>query len=368
MTQLVFLIFLAATAVQLFYWLFIFSKLAFYRQAPLVDEEQPPVSVIICAKNEEENLRKNLNRFLNQNYRSFEIIVINDHSTDKTEEIILDFQKKYANLRLVNYKSSKRLPGKKAALTLGIKTARSNLLIFSDADCQPASPDWIRWMQGALRQHIRIGLGYSPYIKDNTLLNLFIRFETAYTAIQYFSFALIGMPYMGVGRNLSYTKSVFSQTKGFYKHQHIASGDDDLFVSEAAQHSTIQIIIHPDAFVFSEPKSTWKGYYHQKSRHLSTATSYQRKHQVLLGALALSHALHYLTAFFLLAGGTFVIPTLITVLVRMAVVSWTYHKTLPKLQDTTLMKWVPLLDALYVLYYLIFAPALLIGRKDLWKQ
>lgn len=368
MTQLLFILFLIATLIQLFYWLFLFSKLAFYQQPSLLDEEQPPVSVIICARNEEKNLDKNLSHFLNQNYRSFEIIVVNDHSTDKTAEVVLNFQKKYANLRLVNCNSSKRLPGKKTALTFGIEAARYDRLVLSDADCQPASPEWLRYMQGVLRQNVGIGLGYSPYRTHAEGLNFFIRFETVYTAIQYFSFALAGIPYMGVGRNLSYTKSVFSQTRGFNKHQHIASGDDDLFVNEASQHVQIQIVIHPGAFVFSEPKRTWRGYYHQKSRHLSTATSYQGKHQVLLGALALSHALHYLIAIILLASGTLVYPTLFTVLVRMAVVSWTYYKILPKLQDTALMKWVPLLDVVYVLYYLVFAPALLIGRKDLWKQ
>lgn len=368
MMLLLFLVFLLATAVQLFYWLFIFSKLACYKQAPPMDDEQPPVSVIICAKNEEKNLEKNLIHFLNQNYRSFEIIVVNDHSTDKTAEVVLNFQKKCANLRLVNCNSSNRLPGKKFALTTGIEAARYDIIAVSDADCQPASPDWLRLMQGALRQNVEIGLGYSPYQTHRGTLNLFIRFETVYTAIQYLAFALKGMPYMGVGRNLIYTKSVFSQTRGFHKHHHISSGDDDLFINEAAKYVNVQIVIHPGAFVFSEPKRTWRGYYHQKSRHLSTATSYQVTHQVLLGALSLSHALHYLLAVFLVIGGLFVIPTLITVLVRMAVVSWTYYKVLKKLHDPVLFKWVPFLDAFYVLYYLIFAPVLLIGRKDVWKQ
>ncbi|MFN7115838.1 MAG: glycosyltransferase [Saprospiraceae bacterium] len=369
MTLLLFLIFIGTTLVQLFYWLFIFSKLALYKVPLLMDEddEQAPISVIICARNEAENLKKNLDLFLNQNYRSFEIIVVNDHSTDQTAEVVLNFQKKYANLRLVNC-SGHKLPGKKAALTVGIKAARYDTIALSDADCQPASPDWLRLMQGALRQKVKIGLGYSPYQSHRGFLNLFIRFETIYTAIQYFSFALMGMPYMGVGRNLIYSKSVFFQTKGFQKHQNIASGDDDLFVNEAAQYANVQIVIHPGAFVFSEPKRTWRGYYHQKSRHLSTATSYQGRHQVWLGALSLSHALHYLLAISLLLGGTFVIPIFITVLVRMAVVSWTYYNVLQKLQAMALWRWIPLLDAAYVLYYLVFAPALLIGRKDVWKQ
>lgn len=367
MILFVFYLFIAASLVQLSYWLFLFSKLAFYKQPAFADTAQPPVSVIICARNEAENLKKNLSQFLNQNYRSFEIIVVNDHSTDATAEVVLNFQKKYANLHLVNCKGQK-LPGKKAALTIGIEAAHYDIIALSDADCQPASPDWLRFMQGALRQHVEIGLGYSPYQTHRGILNLFIRFETIYTAIQYLSFALRGLPYMGVGRNLIYTKSVFSRTSGFQNHQNIASGDDDLFVNEAAKYTNVQIVIHPSAFVLSEPKRTWRGYYHQKSRHLSTATSYQGQHQVWLGALSMSHALHYLLAIFLLLGGTFVIPIFITVLVRMAVVSWIYYNVLKKLQALELWRWIPLLDAAYVLYYLVFAPALLIGRKNVWKQ
>ncbi len=366
MTHLLFFIFLLATTIQLSYWLFLFSKLVFHKQPPPLDNDQPPISIIICAHNEAANLKKNLDRFLNQNYRSFEIIVVNDHSTDKTAEVVLEFQKKYPILRLLNTKE--QLPGKKAALTTGIKAARYAIIALSDADCQPASLDWLRIMQGALRQGKDIGLGYSPYETHRGFLNLFIRFETVYTAIQYFSFAIAGMPYMGVGRNLLYQKSVFQQTKGFQKHKHIASGDDDLFVNEVANRTNVQIITHPSAFVLSEPKRTWRGYYRQKSRHLSTATAYKSRHKWVLGALSASHALHYLTAVALFASGTFVIPTLFTVLVRMAVVSWTYHKILTKWQDPALRKWIPLLDVVYVLYYLIFAPALLIGRKDVWKQ
>lgn len=332
----------------------------------MLDEEQPSVSVIICARNEEKNLDKNLSHFLNQNYRSFEIIVVNDHSTDKTAEVVLNFQKKYANLRLIT--SEKDLPGKKAALTQGIEAARYELIALSDADCQPASSEWLRLMQGALRQGMGIGLGYSPYRAHRGFLNLFIRFETVYTGLQYLSFALAGMPYMGVGRNMIYQKSIFYQTRGFQKHTHIASGDDDLFVNEAANKANVQIIIHPGAFIYSEPKRTWRGYYRQKSRHLSTATSYRGRHQVILGVLSLSHALHHMTAIALLASGTMFYTILFTVLVRMAVVSWTYYKIIPKLQDAALTKWAPLLDVVYVFYYLVFAPALLIGRKDLWKQ
>ncbi len=363
--QIVFWLFVAATAVQLFFWLCIFSKLALHRHSETPDNEQLPVSVIICARNEEENLRKNLRHFLTQKYRSFEIIVVNDHSTDNTRQVVLNFQRKFPNLRLID--NTTALRGKKAAMTKGIEAAFFDIIVTSDADCRPASSDWLATMQNAIRGNAQIGLGYSPYDAENTCLNRFIRFETAYTAVQYFSFALAGMPYMGVGRNLIYYKSLFHQAGGFHKHAHIASGDDDLFVNAMANNANTTIILDPKAFVFSQPKGSWRGYYYQKSRHLTTATSYKGIHQVALGALAGSHAGHYILALVLLASGQWMFITFFIYLVRIGVVLWTYRQILAKLQDPALTKWVPLLDAFYILYYFAFAPSLVNGKKIPWK-
>lgn len=358
-------LFLAATAVQLFFWLSIFSRLAFYRQPTPPDEAQLPVSVIICARNEAENLRKNLRHFLTQKYRSFEVIVVNDHSTDKTREVVLDFQTKFPNLHLVD--CTGEWSGKKAALTAGIEAARFDLIATSDADCYPATDQWLNFLQRQLRGSIQIGLGYSPYEMQSGFLNRFIRFETVYTAIQYLSLALTGLPYMGVGRNLIYRKDLFYQAGGFYKHIHIASGDDDLLVNAIANNTNTTIILNSEAFVFSQPKGSWRGYYYQKSRHLTTATSYRKSHQALLGLLAFSHAGHYLAALFLLASGELIFTALFIYLVRIGVVSWIYRRILHQLQDITLLRWIPLLDACYILYYFTFLPALVNGKKIPWK-
>jgi cellulose synthase/poly-beta-1,6-N-acetylglucosamine synthase-like glycosyltransferase len=363
--QIIFWLFITASILQLGFWLFIFRKLARLQPEVSGDDVQPPVSIIICARNEAKNLKKNLPRFLNQNYRSFEIIVVNDHSTDSTCDVVLNFQSKYTNLHLIEHRKS--LPGKKAALTKGIEAASFDIIAVSDADCCPASADWLATMQRSIRGNVQIGLGYSPYCVEPGFLNLFIRFETVYTAIQYLSFALAGMPYMGVGRNLVYHKSLFQQERGFHKHNHIASGDDDLFINAVANRSNTKVILDKKAFVFSQPKVSWRGYYYQKARHLTTATSYRFEHQVLLGALAASHAGHYVLGLALVLSGKFALTVLLTYLVRIVVVSWTCADILRKLNEPTLRKWVPLLDAVYVLFYFVFAPVPIIGKKIPWK-
>ncbi len=361
-------IFAGATILQLLYWLGIFSKLAFYKTRNIDNKkEELPVSVIICARNEATNLRNNLHHFLNQTYRSYEIIVVNDNSSDKTIDVVLEFQGKSPNLRLVNIKGVPTLPGKKAALTKGIEAAIYNLILLTDADCVPSSPNWIRSMQSNAINKIEIVLGFSPYIPRPGFLNLFIRYEAVFTAIQYLSFALLGIPYMGVGRNLLYKRTLFFRKEAFSKHAHIASGDDDLFINEAAIRTNTKINLSPEAFVFSLPKSSWRGYYHQKTRHLSTSTSYKLMHQLMLGGYSLSHFLHYLLAIPLILAPEMNSTVLLLILVRVGVVFLLCGLILKKLKAIDLLWWIPILDAIYVLYYIIFAPTFLIGKKNRWK-
>ncbi len=368
MTTIIIWTAIIATSINLVYWWFIFSRLAFYQGQYTQNRslEEPPVSVIICAKNEAENLKKNLPHILNQTYRSFEVIVVNDDSTDTTAQVLLDFQQKNPYLRIINFtNTSKSQVGKKFALTEGINAAQHEVLLLTDADCRPTSELWIKKMQQLIKNKIEIGLGYGPYYNTNGLLNKFIHYETVYTAIQYFSFALCGQTYMGVGRNLIYRKSLFLQTKGFTKHQHIASGDDDLFINQVATRQNVAITLDSDTFMYSDPKETWRQFYRQKMRHLSTGTVYQPKHQVLLGLLSLSHFLHYFCVFYLILQFSTIFAGVIYI-VRMLTLLFLYTFILKKFRLPSLWKWIPTLDLMYIMYYVVFIPTLIIGKKNQW--
>ena len=360
------ILFLSATAIQLLYWLFVFSRLAFYRQPPPPPSPPEPVSVIICAKNEEKNLKRNLPYFLAQDYPAFELIVVNDNSSDKTLATLLEFQKKSPILQIIDVKVNTPR-GKKAALSKGIKAAKFEILLLSDADCRPASPQWLNTIQAFIRDRAEIGLGYSPYYRGKGILNAFIRFETTYSAIQYLSFALMGLPYMGVGRNLTYRKSLFRGSGGFDSHAHIASGDDDLFINQVATRANTRVILSPKAFVFSEAKSSWRGYYRQKSRHLTTGTRYRLVHQLALGLLSASHFFHYACGIALILFHNLEPLIFFNYLARIGVVSFMYTLIMRKLHDTSLISWIPLLDVLYACFYLVFAPALFLKPKEKWK-
>lgn len=365
-TTLLFVGFLLCSLVQLVFWLGIFRRLATYSVVSQnIKKEAEPVSVIICAHNEAENLKKNLHRFLNQNYRSFEIVVVNDNSTDDTADFLLDIQIKYTNLECLNIEEATP-PGKKRALEKGIEAATHDLLLLTDADCAPRSKNWISQMQSAVSDDIVIGLGYSPYFSESSALNIFIRFETIYTAIQYLSFALAGLPYMGVGRNLIYRRTVFEQAGGFQKHAHIASGDDDLLINATATNQNTRIVLHPESFTDSIPKKSWRSYYYQKARHLTTGSKYKPVHQFLLGLLAFSHFGHYFFGLSLATSPTLPVVTLFY-LVRIGIVWSMYGSILRKLEDRSLWPWIPLLDIAYLLYYVVFAPVLVTGNKQKWK-
>ncbi len=369
LNTLAIVIFTVATIIQLIYWGFIFSRLARFKvEIPERKENdiEQEVSVIICAKNEAENLKKNLPRILNQNYRSFEVVVVNDHSTDDSLEILRALSKQYPQLRIVNYTEEKTFIGKKPALAKGIQASKYEIVLLTDADCYPKSDTWIWEMQHAINGKIELGLAYAPYENKKILINFLIRFETVYTAIQYLSFALVGQPYMGVGRNLIYKKTLYKKVDGFKKHQHIASGDDDLLINEIAKKSNTKIILSPNTFMFSPAEKTWKNYYHQKSRHLSTGRHYKLKNQLFLGLLSVSHFCHYIVGFFVICKISTIFAVVMYV-VRIVVVNLVYGSTLRRLQDQPLLKWVPFLDFLYIFYYIIFAPILFIGNTIKWK-
>ncbi len=139
---------------------------------------------------------------------------------------------------------------------MGIKSARYETLLLTDADCVPASENWMQLMQDGYRPETEIVLGYGGYHPTSSLLNRIIRFETFHAALQYLSYALAGIPYMGVGRNLSYKKDVFLRNKGFSSINQIPGGDDDLFINQVANKHNTAIVIDREAHTLSEAKRT----------------------------------------------------------------------------------------------------------------
>lgn len=357
--QWLFYIFVLVCIIQLaFYW-FIFARLAFYKKKPREQYQQHPVSVIVCARDEAPRLAANLPGLLVQHYPStHEIIVVNHNSQDETRYLLEEFKKTFKGLQMINLEQeAKGIPGKKYPLSIGIKEAKHEILLLTDADCVPASEFWIQHMQDAYAEGIEVVLGYGAYHKRPGMLNKLIRFETFHTALQYLSFALAGMPYMGVGRNLSYKKKLFLQIKGFSSINHIASGDDDLFVNKVANKNNTAIVIDPEAVTLSEPKKKFSQWIRQKRRHYTTPRYYKPIHKFLLGLFSMTSFLFW--PLFVLSIIYYDWRIALTIfgfrLISQMVI---YYKSMNKLGEKDLFGWFWLFDLWMFFYYLIFAPAL----------
>jgi len=298
---IIMLVFISVVAFQVVY-LFVFQfRLLIHKNKEVKKSDLPSVSVVICARNEEDNLFINLPLILEQDYPNFEVIVVNDQSQDDSMHIIKAYQKTHPFIKYIELEKNKhRNFGKKLPLTVGIKGASKDYVIVTDADCQPKSKYWLQHLANNLNTEKQIVLGYSPYDKSKGFLNMLIRFDTTAIAITYLSFAKTALAYMGVGRNMGYSRAKFYDVGGFKSHYHIASGDDDLFIKDAATRKNVAIELSPKSFVYTEPKKTWKKWISQKQRHFTTSGEYKLINKMFLGILPLSMYLMYITFFILL--------------------------------------------------------------------
>ncbi len=328
-----------------------------------------PVSVIICARDEANNLVTNLPGVLVQQYSTtHEIVLVNDNSEDESKYLLEEFRKSFKNLNVVSLtQEAKMINGKKFPLSIGIKSAKYETLLLTDADCVPASEHWMRLMQDGYNDNTEIVLGYGAYKKKPGILNKLIRFETFQTALQYLSYALAGLPYMGVGRNLSYKKDVFIRNKGFSSINQMPSGDDDLFINQVANSKNTAIVVDKDAHTLSEPKTTFNDWMNQKYRHYTTSKYYKTKHSILLGIYAISQFLIY--------------PLLITALIltkeytliasiwglRFLIQGIVLRSTMKKLNELDLWPWYLFFDLWSIFYYLFTLPSVWKAPNKNWS-
>jgi glycosyltransferase involved in cell wall biosynthesis len=368
LSTILFLAFVVSVGIQIAYYLtFLFSFSI--KRAETRLKKHVPISVIICAKNEAENLEKNLPHILNQEYSNFEIVLVNDSSSDETLAVMKTFESKHDNIKLVNVKTIEAFWGnKKYALTLGIKASTNDFLVFTDADCKPNSNQWLAHLSSKFSNQKAIVLGYGAYAKKRfSFLNQLIRFETVMTALQYFSYASLGIPYMGVGRNLAYRKELFFNNNGFNGHMAIKSGDDDLFINEVADNKNTALCFTKESFTISEPKTTFKDWVIQKRRHISTAKFYNAKHQFLLGLFYCSQVLFWIIGVLLLILGyqwQWVIG-LITFRFIIQLISFGF--TAKKLDDISLIFLAPILEIFLITTQLSIFIANLISTPKHWK-
>ncbi len=347
---------------------FTFLLFSFRTRKETFTHKQLPVSVIVCAHDEEENVRELVPLLLQQDHPQFEVIIVEDRCNDETYDYLLQATKENERLKMVRVTHKPdHINGKKFALTLGIKAARYDWVLLTDADCRPASHQWIAQMAKGFEHSKQIVLGFSPYFKSSGLLNAFIRFESLLTGIQFIGMAKLGRPYMGIGRNLAYRKELFLNTKGFNSHLEVTGGDDDLFVNQHATVENTGMQMGPESLVFSKPKETWKEFMHQKLRHLSVGKRYKLSHKIWLGVFSFSWLLTWL----LVLPCLFILPGMkvlsVLFLLRLVLLIALMHTGAKKLGASFEAWESPLLDFMYAFYYLVTGAKALIVKKVKWK-
>ncbi len=345
--------------IQLALWV-VFGRVIRRKQAARQDmKEGIPISVIICARNEAENIKKNLPLILSQDYPEFELIVVNDDSSDHTEEVLKKLNKIYSNLIVINAEKPEHLKGKRFALKQGIRRSKYEHILLTDADCAPSSDQWIRKMSSRIGVQIEVVLGLGPYYIRPSWVNTFSRYENLYTAMLYSSSARLGIPFMGVGRNILYRKSEIHTP---ILDEEKISGDDDLMVNQISHALNTEVVMDENALCFSEAPTNWSSFWKQKRRHVTASIEYRFVHVLWLNLINGTQALFHLFSLILI----FYIPIAVLLL---ALSRWLLmiiaFRPLFKLSGSGKMALsIPVLDYTLSLYFLLLAPSLIWKKRE----
>lgn len=342
-----------------YYYRFWLAALRYKDTASTFNSAQQPVSVIVAARNEAQNLAAFLPSLLTQAYPDFEVIVVNDCSYDDSADVLKAMQAQYSHLKVLTIEEQPKYPtGKKFALTLGVKAAKNEVLLFTDADCQPNSRFWIDKMQRQYLGKTEIVLGRVQQAFQPGLLNALIRYDSHYTAIQFFGHAITRRAYMGSGGNMSYLRTLFFFHKGFVSHIKHHSGDDSLFVNAAATEANVRVCLDPDTFVTTTPMTSWKALFRQKSRHLSSSKFYKSIDKFWMGFVSTLHwysTAAYLMALWFYAGQSNYMLLATSVFAVSVLHRFVFFALFARrMQDKALLGWLPLVLPAHQLFQFIW--------------
>ncbi|WP_304516490.1 glycosyltransferase [Cecembia rubra] len=377
LTNIVSVIFLIAVGVQIFYILIIFGRMSFFYKRKIKDPLSNPegVTVIVAAHNEKENLKKLIPAVCEQDYPNFDVMIINDRSWDGTRGLLEEMMSQYPKLRTVTIEyTPDHVTAKKYALTLGIKVAKNDVLLLTDADCIPKSNKWIELMTAPVRNEGKtFSLGFSQYNYGKGLLNQWIQFETLWTGLQFLAFAIWKSPFMGIGRNLCYRRNFFMEKKAFKGLWQINGGDDDLFVNQYANGKNTAVVISPESITLSTPKTSWKSYFIQKKRHFHAGKYYQAGDKLKIGIYSFTHLIFWVTGIYLLIllgleqNWEHFSVFLGIIIVRSILLTSVFTSARKKLEGKTKVFWTGFFDLMYLGYFWILGALGYQSKKVRWK-
>ena len=356
--------------IQLLYYLLVYYRMFGINRKRLKNDNEEPVSVIICAKNEALQLKENLPYVLDQNYPEFEVIVVNDSSTDNTDEVLYELKTQYPHLRYTSIEKDRKFThNKKLAITVGVKASKYEWLLFIEPDVKPASKNWINFLKSRCLPNTSMVLGYSTYPQKGGILHNFVRFDALYTALQFFSFAKAGIPFMGSGRNMAYRKSFFFDKKGFSSSYHIYSGDDELFINQHYQKKIAEIEVSKEAKTVYNDKHVLRDWVNWKKRHYNNFAHYKKKTKLFLLGESFTRVLFYASLIVLLCLKLSFYVYLVPAFVLRLILQYILIKfTMDNLSEKNLLLHSPLYDLLLPLVnFSLFFINLVTTAQNKWK-
>lgn len=343
-------------AIQIIYYFCIYGKLIFNKKKKQTEdtgsqtEALPPVSVVIAAKNEEYHLKDKLVFFLEQDYPEFEVIVVNDASTDECEYVLKAFSKLYPCLKVVNIvENVNKFRGRKFPISLGIKSAKYDHIVLAGADCVPSGFEWLKNLARNFSEKKEVVLGFCTYTKQKGLFKFLLQYDNLTTAMNYMGLALSGHPYRGDGRNIAFKKDLFFKVGGFTKHYNLPLGEDDIFIRNVSTASNTTVSLTPESFLSSDAKHTYKEWKRQKIDRLSTYKYYKPSIKFLLSIPNITTLLFYafvITLLFLSLPFEYVILAIVIKFVLQILI---YFKSCKRLGIKRVFIFAPLIELYFLL-------------------
>jgi glycosyltransferase involved in cell wall biosynthesis len=364
--SVIFYVFVACTAVQIIYYL-AFSSFLFGSKEEEANIPEIPISVIIYTKNQEENLLSFLPSILNQEYAKFEIVIINNASSDNTKDLLTSYSKKHAHIKALNVENNEAFWGsKKYALTLGIKAAKYPNLLFTDTNCKLISKHWISEMSKKFTANKTIILGYKKYQKENSLSNIFIRYENLLRAIKCFGFTKLGSPFMAFGDNFGYEKSEFFKVKGYINHMKTNAGEADLFIKDAANNKNTTFCISEKSLITTAIPTSFSRWFAETKEEVIITKKYKLKHRFLLKFFTFSKILLYVlaTVLFFVYPYQIILPIVLAYFLLQYIIIGISAK---KLKEPQIIFFLPFLEIGLLLIQISIFSANLISKPAHWK-
>ncbi len=271
---------------QILYYFIVYGRVAFFKDNKLTTDEKqkyiPSVSVVMCVKDDAYNLEKKLPIILEQEYPNFEVVVVNDASKDETEYVLRVLQEIYPNLNVVNlYNNVNGFLGKKYPISLGIKSAKNEIILLTESDTMPLNYNWITTMVKGFKQKKDIVLGFTNFEQKPTFLNTLMHYENLTSAMNYLGNAMLNNPFMGQGRNMAYKREFFFETGGFISQYNISVGEDDLFINKNANSKNTSVIINKESINLASPKEKREEWVIQKKKHFKSMYHFKLKDKII---------------------------------------------------------------------------------------